>query len=90
MQIRVGLNAGEVVVRSIGNDLHRDYSAVGRTTLLAAHVEQLATPGSSLLTAATRRRQAAAKDRAAFSRAAKEGRRGGDSFAMAAPEPVVS
>jgi class 3 adenylate cyclase len=41
MQIRVELNADEVVVRSIGNDLHGDYSAVGRTTLLAAHMEQL-------------------------------------------------
>jgi class 3 adenylate cyclase len=30
MQARVGLNSGEVVVRAIGNDLHMDYSAVGR------------------------------------------------------------
>ena len=28
--MRVGLNTGEVVVRAIGNDLHMDYSAVGR------------------------------------------------------------
>ena len=34
MQIRVGLNSGEVVVRSIGNDLHMDYSAIGQTTHL--------------------------------------------------------
>jgi len=46
LQIRVGLNAGEVVVRAIGNDLHMDYSAVGPTTHLAARMEQLATPGS--------------------------------------------
>jgi class 3 adenylate cyclase len=26
MRIRVGLNAGEVVVRAIGNDLHMDYA----------------------------------------------------------------
>ena len=45
MQIRVGLNSGEVVVRAIGNDLHMDYSAVGQTTHLAARMEQLATPG---------------------------------------------
>src|SRR5215467_3537011 len=51
VQIRVGLNAGEVVVRAIGNDLHMDYSAVGQTTHLAARMEQLATPGSILLTA---------------------------------------
>jgi tetratricopeptide (TPR) repeat protein len=51
--IRVGLNSGEVVVRAIGNDLHMDYSAIGQTTHLAARMEQLATPGSSLLTAET-------------------------------------
>jgi class 3 adenylate cyclase len=39
VQMRVGLNAGEVVVRAIGNDLHMDYSAVGLTTVLAARVE---------------------------------------------------
>src|SRR6266849_8423455 len=55
MQIRVGLNSGEVVVCAIGNDLHMDYSAVGQTTHLAARMEQLATPGSVLLTAATLR-----------------------------------
>ena len=32
VQMRVGLNSGEVVVRAIGNDLHMDYSAVGLTT----------------------------------------------------------
>ena len=55
MQARVGLHSGEVVVRSIGNDLHMDYSAVGQTTHLAARMEQLATPGSIRLTAATLR-----------------------------------
>jgi len=29
LQIRVGLNSGEVVVRAIGSDLHMDYTAVG-------------------------------------------------------------
>jgi class 3 adenylate cyclase len=55
LQLRVGLHAGGVVVRTIGNDLHMDYSAVGQTTHLAARMEQLATPGSVLLTAATLR-----------------------------------
>ena len=55
MRIRVGLNSGEVVVRAIGNDLHMDYSAVGQTTHLAARMEQLATPGSVRMTAATLR-----------------------------------
>jgi class 3 adenylate cyclase/tetratricopeptide (TPR) repeat protein len=53
VQIRIGLNAGEVVVRTIGNDLSMDYSAVGQTVHLAARMEQLATPGSILLPAAT-------------------------------------
>ncbi len=55
IQIRVGLNSGEVVVRAIGNDLHMDYSAIGQTTHLAARMEQLATPGSILLTTETLR-----------------------------------
>jgi class 3 adenylate cyclase len=55
MRIRVGLNSGEVVVRTISNDLHMDYSAVGQTTNLASRMEQLATPGSITLTATTLR-----------------------------------
>jgi class 3 adenylate cyclase/tetratricopeptide (TPR) repeat protein len=53
LRMRVGLNSGEVVVRAIGNDLHMDYSAVGETTVLAARMEQMATPGSIRLTALT-------------------------------------
>src|SRR5262249_51964331 len=49
LHIRVGLNSGEVVVRSIGSDLRMDYTAVGQTTHLAARMEQLAMPGSILL-----------------------------------------
>src|SRR5262245_19326859 len=55
VQIRVGLNSGEVVVRSIGSDLHMDYTAVGQTTHLAARMEQLARPGTTLLTGDTLR-----------------------------------
>ena len=53
IQIRVGLNSGEVVVRSIGSDLKMDYTAVGQTTHLAARMEQMAMPGSILMTADT-------------------------------------
>ncbi len=53
VQIRVGVNSGEVVVRAVGSDLRMDYSAVGPTTHLAARMEQLARPGSILLTPAT-------------------------------------
>ena len=55
IQIRVGLNSGDVVVRSIGSDLHMDYTAVGQTTHLAARMEQMTKPGSILLTSATLR-----------------------------------
>jgi class 3 adenylate cyclase/tetratricopeptide (TPR) repeat protein len=51
--IRVGLNSGEVVVRSVRSDLHMDYTAVGQTTHLAARMEQAAVPGSTLLTSET-------------------------------------
>jgi predicted ATPase/class 3 adenylate cyclase len=51
IQIRVGVNSGEVVVRSIGNDLKMDYTAVGQSTHLAARMEQMAVPGSVLMTA---------------------------------------
>jgi tetratricopeptide (TPR) repeat protein len=44
-----------VVVRAIGNDLHMDYSAVGETTVLAARMEQTATPGTIRLPAPTLR-----------------------------------
>ena len=55
IQIRVGLNSGEVVVGAIGNDLHMDYTAIGQTAHLAARMEQMAMPGSVLMTADTLR-----------------------------------
>ena len=53
VQIRVGLNSGEVVVRTVGGDLRMDYTAVGQTTHLAARMEQLAPPGAVRLTGET-------------------------------------
>jgi class 3 adenylate cyclase len=50
IQIRVGLNSGEVVVGAIRNDLHMDYTAIGQTAHLAARMEQMAMPGSILMT----------------------------------------
>src|SRR2546426_6235624 len=55
VQLRVGLNSGDVVVRTIGNDLYMNYSGVGLTTNLASRMEQLAPPGTIRLTAATLR-----------------------------------
>jgi class 3 adenylate cyclase len=42
VQIRVGLNSGQVVVRAIGGDLHRDYTVVGQATHLAAPIDGVA------------------------------------------------
>lgn len=53
VEIRVGLNSGEVVVRSIGNDLSMEYDAVGSTAHLAHRMEQIAAPGTVCLTAKT-------------------------------------
>jgi len=53
VQIRVGLNSGDVIVRAVGSDLRMDYTAVGQTTHLAARMEQLADPGTIVLTPAT-------------------------------------
>src|SRR5262250_1101064 len=53
VRIRVGLNSGDVVVRAIGSDLRMDYTAVGQTTHLAARMEQLAAPGTIVVTPAT-------------------------------------
>jgi class 3 adenylate cyclase/predicted ATPase len=56
LAMRVGVNTGEVVVRSIRkDDLHTDYVPVGHSTNLAARMEQLATPGAILVTAYTQR-----------------------------------
>ena len=42
-------------VRSIGSDLHMDYTAVGQATHLAARMEQMANPGSVLIAPSTLR-----------------------------------
>ena len=50
LQMRVGINTGEVVVRSIRkDDLHTDYVPVGHSTNLAARMEQIAMPGSIVI-----------------------------------------
>jgi class 3 adenylate cyclase/tetratricopeptide (TPR) repeat protein len=53
VQIRVGLNSGEVVMRTIGSDLQMAFSAVGQTVHLSSRMEQLAKPGTILTTRET-------------------------------------
>src|SRR5262249_50259064 len=48
--VRMGINSGEVVVGTIGDDLRMDYTAQGHTLGLAQRMEQLAEPGSTLVT----------------------------------------
>jgi class 3 adenylate cyclase/tetratricopeptide (TPR) repeat protein len=52
---RMGLNSGLVVVGSIGDNLRMDYSAIGDTTNLAARLQQLAEPGTILVSESTTR-----------------------------------
>lgn len=53
VRIRIGLNSGDVVVRSIGSDIDIDYTAVGQATHIAARLEHSASPGNILATHAT-------------------------------------
>ncbi len=50
---RMGINSGDVVVGSIGDDLRMDYTAQGHTVGLAQRMEALASPDTCYLTAGT-------------------------------------
>src|SRR5213593_1899342 len=55
LAIRVGLNSGEMVLRSIRkDDLHTDYVPIGHSVNLAARLESLAAPGTILVSDSTR------------------------------------
>jgi len=53
--VRMGLNTGLVVVGTIGDNLRMDYTAVGDTTNLAARLQQMAEPGTLLISDSTHR-----------------------------------
>jgi class 3 adenylate cyclase/tetratricopeptide (TPR) repeat protein len=55
LEVRMGLNTGWVVVGGIGDQLRRDYTAVGDTTNLAARLQQIAQPGDILVSEAASR-----------------------------------
>jgi class 3 adenylate cyclase/tetratricopeptide (TPR) repeat protein len=55
LDVRMGLNTGLVVVGKIGDNLRMDYTAVGDTTHVASRLEQLAAPGSIVISEATYR-----------------------------------
>ncbi|WP_454742561.1 adenylate/guanylate cyclase domain-containing protein [Cupriavidus necator] len=55
LQIRVGINSGEVVVRTIRiKDLHTDYDPVGNSIHIASRMESIAVPGSIVASEHTR------------------------------------
>jgi class 3 adenylate cyclase len=51
--VRMGLNSGEVIVGTIGDDLRMDYTAQGHTVGLAARMQQIAEGDGIYLTAHT-------------------------------------
>src|SRR5919197_5059055 len=53
LQMRISIHTGLVVVGKIGDDLRMDYTAVGDTINLAARLQQLARPGSVVISDAT-------------------------------------
>jgi class 3 adenylate cyclase len=54
LQIRVGVNTGEVMLRSIRKeDLHTDYLPVGHSTNIASRLENLANPGAIVVSETT-------------------------------------
>jgi class 3 adenylate cyclase len=55
LPMRLGMHTGLVVLGKIGDDLRMDYTAVGDTTNLAARLQQLAQPGTVVISEATHR-----------------------------------
>jgi predicted ATPase/class 3 adenylate cyclase len=56
IQIRVGVNTGEVVVRSIATgDGRVEYTPIGHTTNLASRMQALADPGATVVSESTRK-----------------------------------
>jgi DNA-binding SARP family transcriptional activator len=55
LAVRLALNSGEVIVRSVEGDLQADYGAVAQATRLAASIQHVASPGTIRLTGDTGR-----------------------------------
>src|SRR6266851_1803215 len=55
LQVRVGANSGEVVVRSIETGQHAEYTPIGHSTSLASRLQTLASPGAIAISEGLRR-----------------------------------
>src|SRR5262249_12430958 len=56
LQVRVGANVGEVVVREIRTgEKHTEYAPIGHSTGVAARLEALAAPGSIVISESVRK-----------------------------------
>ena len=56
LSVRIGINVGEVVVRSIQTgDGQTEYTPIGHSTSLASRLQTLAAPGSTAITEAVRK-----------------------------------
>ena len=56
LQVRVGVNSGEVVVRSIKTgDAHTEYTPIGHSTSFASRLQTLAAPGSIAISETVRK-----------------------------------
>jgi class 3 adenylate cyclase/tetratricopeptide (TPR) repeat protein len=56
LQVRVGVNTGEVVVRSLKTDeAHTEYTPIGHSTSLASRLQALAAPGSIAISETVRK-----------------------------------
>jgi class 3 adenylate cyclase/tetratricopeptide (TPR) repeat protein len=53
--VRIGIHSGPVVFGPIGENLPMEYTAIGDTTNIAARLQQVADPGTILVSDATRR-----------------------------------
>ncbi|TFH34752.1 MAG: zinc-ribbon domain-containing protein, partial [Anaerolineales bacterium] len=55
LQLRVGINTGEVVIGDVGTDMHVEYLAIGDAVNIAARLQSAAEPGSILISSSSAR-----------------------------------